>query len=91
MTRILLTAFLAAAFAAAPSAFGPSAPLGLSGSALAMCQSHCISDGAAKGQANEGTFHPQTDGQLGMAVKGSGVPQNGRTKMPGKMKNGTLK
>jgi hypothetical protein len=83
MSRKLTIALLTAIFLTAPAA-----------SALAICQGDkCIANGPAKGQANEGAFHPQTHGQLGMAVKGSGVPQNGTTAqppnhLPGKMKSG---
>lgn len=58
----------------------------LTASGVLADESKNISDGAAKGQATEGTFHPQTQGkndtpgggkgQPGMAVKGSGVPKN---------------
>jgi len=81
MSRKLTIALLTAIFLTAPAA-----------SALAICQGDkCIANGPAKGQANEGAFHPQTHGQLGTAVKGSGVRQNGTTKLPGKMQSGTLK
>jgi hypothetical protein len=81
MSHKLTIALLTAIFLTAPAA-----------SALATCQGDkCIPDGAAKGQANEGAFHPQTHGQPGMAVKNGGVPQNGTTKLPGKMQSGTLK
>jgi hypothetical protein len=80
MSRKLTIVLLTAIFLTAPAA-----------SALATCQGDkCIRDGAAKGQANEGAFHPQTHGQPGMAVKNGGVPQNGTTKLPGKMKSGTF-
>ena len=79
MSGKLTIALLTAIFLTAPAA-----------SALATCQGDkCIRDGAAKGQANEGAFHPQTHGQPGMAVKNGGVPQNGTKKLPGKMKSGT--
>jgi hypothetical protein len=69
MSHKLTIALLTAIFLTAPVA-----------SALATCQGNkCIADGAAKGQANEGAFHPQTHGQPGMAVKHSGIPQNGVT------------
>jgi len=62
-TIVLLTAL----FLTAPAA-----------SALATCQGNkCISDGAAKGQANERTFKGTNgNGQPSMAVKHSGIPQN---------------
>jgi hypothetical protein len=49
---------------------------------------HPISDGAAKGQANEGVVQ-QTSGGSGA---GSGAPTGAylRKKLPGKMKSGTL-
>jgi|SRR5580704_3501175 hypothetical protein len=70
MSGKLTIALLTAIFLTAPAA-----------SALATCQGDkCIPDGAAKGQANEGAFHPQTHGQPGMAVKNGGIPQNTATK-----------
>jgi hypothetical protein len=56
MSRKLLIPLLTAVFFTVPAAFGPVAPFGLSGSAHA--DDKHISDGAAKGQATEGTLKP---------------------------------
>jgi len=79
MSRKLLIPLLTAVFFTVPAAFGPVAPFGLSGSAHA--DGKHISDGAAKGQATEGTMKPtkngtSSKGEPSMAVKGSGVPKN---------------
>jgi hypothetical protein len=44
--------------------------------ALAINDSKNIGDGAAKGQASEGTVQPTGSCNPGMAVKNSGVPKN---------------
>jgi hypothetical protein len=44
--------------------------------ALAINDSKNVSDGAAKGQASEGTVQPTGSCNPGMAVKNSGVPKN---------------
>lgn len=46
---------------------------------------HPITDGAAKGQANEGTFHPSSG-----AMTGRRMHSHMRRKLPGKMKSGAL-
>lgn len=67
-------------------------PAGAAGSCGGARQQACISDGAAKGQATEHTYQPGSAGQPGsggpahpapgMAIKGSGVPQNTTVQPP---------
>jgi hypothetical protein len=70
MSREFLILLLTAVFVAVPAVFGPATPLGFSGSASAQTINYNssksntgnlnknISDGAAKGQATEGTLKP---------------------------------
>jgi hypothetical protein len=69
MSRILLIAFLAAAFCAAS--------IGWSGSAWAVNDAKNISDGAAKGQASEGTFKPQKTGTDAVTTSPNGGMPDG--------------
>ncbi len=81
MRRSLVLALLSGAavvaFAAIPATTPPHGPLaGFSGSAQAAEKN--VSDGAAKGQASEGTATPTKGGKPAKSKK-----------LPGKMKSGT--